>query len=160
MKTLLLALSLLFSGVTYAADAVATKVILESKTHYIVHLTNISDGTGESDVVKVDKSAIGVASDGAEAGSLEIDKIAWNCDGMAVRLEWDHTTDDLAMALSGNGLVNFKDIRDIFSPGVFNTGGLKDPRSTGGTGDILVTTVGHTSGDTYNITLWLRKNPD
>jgi hypothetical protein len=36
--------------------------------------------------------------------------------------------------------------------------GLKDPRSAGGTGDILLTTAGTTSGQTYDITLWLRKN--
>lgn len=138
------------------ADAVAVRTIGQTKHHIVVHLTNISDGTGESAVVKVDKSTL-VASDGAEPASLDIDKVVWNCDGMAVRLLWDHTTDDLALALSGSGSVDFRSGDFDLVPADSR---LKDPRSAGDTGDILLTTVGHTSGDTYNITLWLRKLPD
>jgi hypothetical protein len=141
------------------ADAVATRVIEQTATHYIAHFTNISDGTGESAVVKVDKSALTNATDGAEAGSLDIEKVVWCCDGMQVRILWDHTADDLALALSGSGSLDFKGDRNTI-PGKSNMGGLKDPRSTGGTGDILFTTNGHTAGDTYNITLFLRKNPE
>lgn len=140
------------------ADAVVVSKIAETSTHYVVHCTNISDGTGESAVVKVDKSAIGVASDAAEAGSLDIEKVTWCCDGMAVRILWDHTTDDLALALSGSGSLDFKGKRGDID-WISHTEGLKDPRSSGGTGDILFTTSGHSSGDTYNVTLWLRKNP-
>ncbi len=138
------------------ADAVATRLIGESATHYVVHLTNISDGTGESAVAKVDKSTL-KAADGAEPASLDIEKIKWNCDGMAVKILFDHTTDDLAMALSGNGEVDFSKAPE--SAGSVK-GLLRDPRSAGDTGDILLTTVGHTSGDTYNITMWLRKQSD
>lgn len=141
------------------ADTVATHVLLDSKTHYVAHFTNISDGTGESAVTKVDKSAIGVASDAAEAASLDIEKISWNCDGMAVRVLFDHTTDDLAMVLSGSGSIDFTASPLAGIEGISKLA-LKDPRSTGGTGDVLFTTTGHTSGDTYNVTLWLRKNPD
>lgn len=138
------------------ADAVAVRTIGETADHIIVHCTSISDGTGESAVAKVDKSTL-VASDNAEPASLDIERVAWNCDGMAVRVLWDHTTDDLALALSGAGEIDFRG-RDLDTvPGACR---LKDPRSSGGTGDILFTTVGHTSGDTYNITLWLRKRPD
>lgn len=140
------------------ADAVAVRVIDNTPDYYVVHCTNVSDGTGEADVVKIDKSTL-VAADGAEPASLDILKCKWNCDGMAVRVEWDHTTDDLALALSGVGEVDFTRTgapQNIISA----SQGLKDPRSAGGAGDILFTTVGHTSGDTYNVTLWLRKNPD
>lgn len=141
------------------ADAVATRVLVDNKTHYVAHFTNISDGTGESAVVKVDRSAIAVASDGAEAATLTIEKVVWCCDGMAVRVLFDHTTDDLALALSGSGSLDFKG-----KPGdvdaLARLLGLVDPNSAGGTGDVLFTTTGHSSGDTYNVTLWLRKNPD
>jgi len=138
------------------ADAVTVSVLGQTSTHVLVHLTNISDGTGESAVVKLDKSAL-VASDGAEPASLDIEKVSWNCDGMAVKLLWDHTTDDLALALSGSGSMDFtgSDIETV--PGACR---LKDPRSTGGTGDLLLTTVGHTAGDTYNVLLQIRKMPD
>lgn len=158
MKFLFLAL-LLFSGSAFALDAVTTTVLFESKTHYVVSLTNVSDGSGESAVIKVDKSAIGVATDGAEAGSLDIEKVEWNCDGMSVRILWDHTTDDLALPLSGFGELDFTKLSSSSIPPFQGMAGKKDPRSTGATGDILLTTVGHTSGDTYNVTLWLRKNP-
>lgn len=139
------------------ADAVATNVISNTPDYYVVHFTNISDGTGESAVVKVDKSGL-LASDGAEPASLDILKIQWNCDGMAVRVLWDHTTDDLALALSGVGSIDFT--ATGAPQGIIRyTEGIKDPRSAGGAGDILFTTVGHTSGDTYNITMWIRKNP-
>jgi hypothetical protein len=138
------------------ADAVTTKVIQQTAHIYVAHFTNISDGTGESAVVKVDKSALTNASDGAEAGSVDIERIAWTCDGMTVRVLWDHDTDDLAFVCSGTGMVDFTHSND---PVLMNTSGLLDPRSTGGTGDILFTTNGHTAGDTYSITLWLRKNP-
>jgi len=138
------------------ADAVAVRVIADTPSHYVVHCTNISDGTGESAVAKVDKSAIAVATDGAEAASLDIEKVVWACDGMQVRILWDHTTDDLALALSGSGSLDFKDMAGTGRA----RGAILDPRSAGGSGDILFTTSGHTSGDTYNVTLWLRKNPD
>lgn len=136
------------------ADSVTTNVILDSPEFYIVHLTNVSDGTGEADVVKVDKSAIGVAMDGAEPASLDILRVEGNTNGMSVTIEWDHGTDDRALILNG-------EFKHDFSGSDWITGGvrtaLKDPRSAGGTGDILLSTTGHTAADTYSITLWLRK---
>jgi len=140
------------------ADTVATHVLAQTATHIVVHLTNISDGTGEAAVVKVDKSTL-VASDGAEPASLDIEKVIWNCDGMAARILWDHTTDDFAFALSGSGAIDFR-AGDLGLPTVPAPGLLADPRSAGGAGDILLTTTGHTAADTYNIILVLRKQPD
>lgn len=140
------------------ADTVAVTVVGETKTHLVVHMTSISDGTGESAVTKVDKSAY-LASDGAEPASLDIEKVTWSCDGMSARLLWDHTTDDLAIIMSGQGSLDFIGAGvnlDTVPPNCR----LKDPRSAGDTGDIKLTTTGHTSGDTYNILLTLRKAPD
>lgn len=138
------------------ADAVVVRTITDNPERIVVHLTNISDGTGESAVTKVDKSSIGVASDGSEADSLDIERVQWMCDGMQVRILWDHTTDDLALVLNGTGSMSF-----VSQPGEHMGGGgcLRDPRSSGGPGDILLTTSGHSSGDAYDILLWLRKNP-
>lgn len=138
------------------ADAVTKVVMADSATHYIIHLTNIGDGTGESAAVKADKSAIAVASDGAEAASLDIESVRWSIQGFtSVRFLWDHTTDDVALVLTGSGYDDFRgDMRG------YNTGALKDPRSSGGTGDVLLTTNGGSSGATYDITLVLRKAPD
>lgn len=136
------------------ADAVTTNVVSDSDTRYAVHLTNISDGTGESAVVKVDKSAL-TAEDAAEPASLDIEEVRWNIQGFtSVRLLWDHTTDDVALVLTGNGYEDFRG-----QPSNVAKKGLADPRSAGGTGDILLTTAGAVSGATYDITLRLRKSP-
>lgn len=139
------------------ADAVATHVICNTNTNYVVHLVNYSDGTGESGVVKVDKSTL-LSTLGIEPVSLDIEAVRWNVQGFtSVRIYWDHTTDDLALALSGSGQEVFKMAEN--DPGYKAPYGLQDPRSAGPTGDILLTTAGLTSGNSYDITLWLRKRP-
>lgn len=149
------------------ADAVTTNVIKDATNHYIVHLTNISDGTGESAVLKVDKSSL-LAIDGAEPASLDIDQVRWSIQGFAsVRILWDHATDDVALVLSGNGYETFRHLtgNDISTISHFNNGDtlesgcLLDPRSAGGTGDILLTTNGGGASSSYDITLWLKKSP-
>ena len=139
-----------------AGDVVTTNVVLNSKTHYIVHLTNISDGTGESTVTKVDKSTL-VDMNGVEPASLDIEQVEWNIQGFtSVRILWDHTTDDVGLVLCASGYKDFGYLGHT-AIGVRETSGLKDPRSAGGPGDILLTTNGGSSGATYDITLWLRK---
>lgn len=140
------------------ADAVTSNVILNSNKHYVIHLTNISDGTGEAAVIKVDKSTL-LASDGAEPASLDILQARWAVQGFtSVRILWDHTTDDTGLVLSGSGYDDFTQLID--DTRLKNTAGLADPRSSGATGDILLTTAGTTSGNTYDITLWIFKNPN
>lgn len=121
------------------ADAVDSTVLFSGSQRYAVRLTNISDGTGESGVVKVDKSALG-------ANKLAIEEIEWGIQGFDyVALYFDHDTDDEAAVLSGNG---YKDYRGF--------GGLVDPNSTGGTGDIILTTGGAAAGASYDITLHVK----
>ncbi len=65
--------------------------------------------------------------------------------GMEVALSVDATTDVVLARLEGNGILDY-----TFS------GGLST-RATGDTGDILLSTNGHSSGDHYDITLHLVK---
>jgi hypothetical protein len=127
------------------ADTVDTITIFAGRLRRIVRITNASDGTGESAVAKIDKSAL-TGPDGTEPSKLVVEKIEGNVDGMQVRLFWDHDTDDEIGIFSGGSID--RDYR--------KGGGLVDPGSTGGTGDILLTTSGHTSGDSYDLTLHLR----
>jgi hypothetical protein len=70
----------------------------------------------------------------------------WTISGFtSVRLLWDHTTDDLAEVLTGNGWRDYS-----------LSGPLADPMSAGGTGNLLLTTTGNTSGSTYDLLLTLR----
>lgn len=147
------------------ADAVTTQIIVDTPELTVLHLTCISDGTGETGVIKADKSALkfcngivtaGVKAAPAEAASLEIGAVRWAVQGFtSVRFLWDHTADDVALVLSGSGY------DDFIGPGDARGGTIvgmpSDPRSAGGTGDVLLTSVGGASGSTYDITIWLRK---
>lgn len=139
------------------ADAVSTHVICNTNTHYCVHLVNYSDGTGESNVVKVDKSTL-LSTLGIEPVSLDIEAVRWNVQGFtSVRIYWDHTVDDLALVMSGSGQEVFKMADN--DPSYKAPYGLQDPRSAGAPGDIILSTAGTTAGNSYDITLWLRKRP-
>ena len=124
------------------ADAVTTKVLQNTESEYVIRLTCISDATGESDVVKVDKSTL-TNVNGEVPLAINIMSARWAVQGFSyIKLEWDATTDDVAMLLSGNGYDNFE-----------AAGGLRDPRSSGSVGDIVLTSVGASAGATYDITL-------
>lgn len=127
------------------ADAVTTEYVYNGRRRKVLHLTNISDSTGESAVVKADISALTFG--GVVPTYTSIDMIDYNIQGMAsVRLFWDHTTDDeIAILPAGQGTIDWNAI-----------GGKTDPRTTGGTGDIVLTTNGQASGGTYNITIYFR----
>ena len=124
------------------ADAVASQTILDSSKKTIMKFTNVSDGTGEAAVKKVDVSAlVGAPS------TIKIDRIIYSVDGMAVQLLWDATTDVVAFTVgNGTGVLDFTSI-----------GGLHNNAGTGVTGDILFTTNGHSSGDSYSIILEMSK---
>jgi hypothetical protein len=110
--------------------------------------TNISDGSGESAVKKVDVSALNTNIRGDTCTSVAIEKIWWQCIGMKVRLFFDATSDAFIIEL-GENQSGHHDYSE------FN--GLINNAGSGKTGDIDFTTVGHSSGDTYTITLKMRK---
>ena len=123
------------------ADTVDTIVMLNGKRRYRVRLTNISDGTGESSVVKVTKSAL-TNLNGSAPGKLSIEKIEYSIQGFtSVRLFWNHTTpDEIAVLSVGSNWLEYD------PP-------ISDPGSAGLTGDIILTTAGAVSGATYDIIL-------
>lgn len=127
------------------ADAVTSRVLNNGPRSYVVHLTGISDGTGESAVIKVDISTLRLAN-GLAPTKTAIAEVQWSIQGFSsVRLLWDHNTDDTAVVLGqGNGYMEFATI-----------GNLPDPASAGGTGDILLTTATSVADASYDITLVL-----
>ncbi len=126
-------------------DTVDTKVISATKRKYAARFYNYSDGTGETTVTKLDISTITGLTGGPVLYTV-IDEIKWDVQGFSsVRLWWDHTTDDEIAVLSGQGIVNYHGL-----------GGLVDPQTSGGTGDILLSTAGTTAGSSYDITIVFR----
>ncbi len=124
------------------ADTVTSQVVLGGKSTYVVHLTGLSDSTGESNVVKIDKSTL-LNTLGVEPVRIIIQSVRWCIQGYSyIKLSWDHGTDATAMLLNGNGYDSFEE-----------AGGLRDTLVNDSTGDLLLTSVGATSGATYDITL-------
>ena len=131
------------------ADAVTSQTIQDGQRIAILKFTNASDGTGESAVKKVDVSALSANSAGLSCSRVTINRIWWQCTGMSVKIEFDATSNVLAIGLSedSNGSHDYSD----FS-------GIPNNAGSGITGNLDFTTVGHTSGDTYMIVLELIKS--
>lgn len=110
-----------------------------------VNLTCLSDGTGETDIRKIDISELR-NSKGEVANRTKLIHADYNVSGLNVLLEWDRAPHkEMARLLGASGAVS---------------GNIKEPRyddsdGTDGTGDILLTTTGATAGDGYDITLEL-----
>lgn len=124
-------------------DAAASQVLIDGPRNAVMKFTNVSDGTGEAAVTKVDVSALS----GAPA-AVRIDKIHFSTSGMAVRILWDATADVDAflVATDQTGCLDFTCF-----------GGLKNNSADGKTGDIKFTTIGHTNGDVYTIVMEMTK---
>lgn len=135
------------------ADTVDVKVLRnplsQGGRHYVVRCTNESDGTGESGVAKIDISALTLGSVNAAPTYCTIDRIVGHVSGFNyVVLRWDHTTDDEIAVLRGNFDLDWTDV-----------GGQTDPKTSGGTGDVLLTTDGAFDGASYDITIYTRMHP-
>ena len=136
------------------ADAVTSQTLSDGGTTAVVKLTNISDGSGESSVAKVDVSGLTSAADGTDCSRVHIEQIWYDIGGMRVALEWNATSNVVAAVLGGSAAAGpgsgHMDFRSF--------GGLKNNAGGGINGDIDLTTHGHTSHDHYTIVLQLRKS--
>jgi hypothetical protein len=128
------------------ADTVTSTTILDGDKDFIVQLTNVSDGTGESAVAKVDVSSLTARkSDGAACTGVKLSKVYYSILGFTkIGLFWKATANTLCMELnpSADGILDFSPF-----------GGLQNTAGSGKNGDIVLTTTGHSSGDTYLIIL-------
>ena len=130
------------------ADAVTTQTIIDGERNCIMKFTNVSDGSGESAVAKVDVSALAANSIGVACSEVRVLRVSHAVVGMSVQLFFNATTNVIAMELaeSSNGHMDFKSF-----------GGMPNNAGSGKNGDILFTTKGHSSGDTYSIVLEMVK---
>jgi len=123
-------------------DAVTSQIIFDGDQHTVIKFTDISDGTGESAVLKVDVSTLRGAPT-----EVTIDRIEYDISGMQIQILWDATADVVAWILStGQYELDFSEY-----------GGIPNNAGAGKTGDILFTTIGASANDTYAVTLTLRK---
>lgn len=130
------------------ADAVTSQTIFDGDRKCIMKFTNVSDGTGESAVLKVDVSTLNT-SQGRTCTSVAIEKIEAVTFGMGVDILWDATADVVAISVGADQFQTFDFTR---------FGGLTNNSGAGKTGDVLFTTFGHSAGDRYSIVLEMIKN--
>ena len=130
------------------ADAVTSQTIIDGERNCVMKFTNVSDGSGESAVAKVDVSALSANSAGVSCSEVRVLRVSHAIVGMSVQMFLNATSNVLLMELaeSSNGHMDFKDF-----------GGLPNNAGSGKTGDVLFTTKGHSSGDTYSIVLEMVK---
>ena len=133
------------------ADAVASQTIQDGERTAVMRFTNVSDGTGESAVKKVDVSALAANSAGQACTEVHIQRIYWMTVGMSVKMEFDATSSVLLTHFPADATGD--EYYDNFTAIPNNAG-------SGKTGDIDFTTVGHSSGDSYMIILEMIKKYD
>ena len=132
------------------ADAVTSQTIEDGPRNCVMKFTNISDGTGESDVAKVDVSALSAdPMTGSACTSVTITSIVFSTIGMGVKITLDADTDQYFMNLPAD----WTDTLDFTS-----FAGIPNNAGTGKTGDVFFTTTGHSSGDTYFVVMTMVKN--
>ena len=131
------------------ADAVTSTTLSDSDRSAVVQLTNLSDGTGESAVTKIDVSALAPKStDGTPCTGVRLAKIVYSTFGMSVKLLWDANTNTICWDLNSDYTTD-EDFTGF--------GGIRNTAGAGKTGDIALTTTGASGSDSYVIVLTLFK---
>jgi len=129
------------------ADTVTTQTIADtSGVKFVAKLTNFSDGTGETNVKKVDASELTFMS---EDGNRSIARVYYSVNTAdrksGVEIIWDGVTNASALFLSGQGFMDFR------------TDGNSIPNNaTTPTGDVLLSTKNFANGDNYTIVVEFR----
>jgi len=130
------------------ADAVTSQTLLDGERLAIMKFTNISDGTGETAVTKVNVADLARNNAGLACTSVTVTKITSVCHGMEVRMYWDATT-DVPFFL---GTINTNYENDFSK-----INGITNNSGTGKNGNIVFSTADASSGDTYTVVLEMVK---
>jgi hypothetical protein len=125
------------------ADAVTSQTLQDGPRNAVMKFTNASDGTGEAAVLKVDVSALS-----GTPTEVSIYMVEYSTVGMSINLLWDATTDVLALSLPADRSDTLK---------FYKFGGVPNNSGAGKTGDINLTTAGHSAGDSYTVILHMVK---
>jgi hypothetical protein len=127
-------------------DAVTTQILEQGPRFVVIKFTNLSDGTGEAAVLKVDVSTLS-GYDSRIPDEVTIQEITYSLTGMSVEILWDAAVDQVAWILTpdADNEIHFRDYP------------IKNNAAAGKTGDIRFTTINAGAGDSYSIILKLIK---
>ena len=134
------------------ADAVTSQTLVDtSGTKTVMKFTNMSDGSGETLVTKMDASALTFMTEDA---TKKIAKIWWainTTNGKSgVELLWAGTTNSTIGFFSGTGY------HDYYTAGNAIPNNATLTANTSPAGDVLISTKGFVAGDNYTIILEVR----
>jgi hypothetical protein len=130
------------------ADAVTSQTLMDGERLAIMKFTNISDGTGETAVTKVNVANLARNGAGLACNGVIVSKISSVCHGMEVRMYWDATTDVPFFLSTVN--TNYENDFSKF-------GGITNNAGAGKNGNIVFSTSDQTNGDTYTVVLEMIK---
>jgi len=119
--------------------------MIDGPQHVVIYASYDAD---VSDEVLIDVSALSPVP-----VSVAIEEIWYTVGGQNVTLEFDATTDEPAWAFGGTDATGALSGHIDFRP----FGGLVDPRATGYTGDVLVTTGTFDAGEPCKLVVKARK---
>ena len=131
------------------ADAVASQTLFDGERKAIMKFTNTSDGTGESNVIKVNPASLSPSAAGGACNGVAITKITALTHGMEVQLKWKATTPVVIETIPQNSQYT-QDFEKI--------GGLTNNAGVGKDGAITFTTLDASAGDTYTVVLEMVKS--
>jgi hypothetical protein len=131
------------------ADAVGSQTLFDGERKAIMKFTNTSDGTGETNVVKVNPASLTPSGAGGACDRVTITKITALTHGMEVQLKWKASTPVVIETIPQNNSYT-QDFEKI--------GGLTNNAGTGVDGAITFTTLDASTGDTYTVVLEMVKH--
>lgn len=135
------------------ANVTTSQIVLNGERNAIVRLTNFSDGTDETDVLKVDATKtgpLGAVTKGKTiypGTGLCVRRIWYDINGMTVRVLWKGAPSADMLVLSGFGDMNLGEFSGLIVPADVSSA----------TGSISVSTVGAMAGSAYSLILFLNK---
>jgi hypothetical protein len=131
------------------ADAVASQTIFDGERVAIMKFTNTSDGTGETNVVKVNPASLNPSAAGGACDGVSILKMTALTHGMEVQLKWKATTPVVIETVPPN---------NSYTQDYSAFGGLTNNAGAGKDGAITFSTLDASAGDTYTVVLEMNKH--
>lgn len=124
------------------ANTVTSQTLLDGDRNLVMLFTGLLDTSNESRVIKVDASTFVPAPT-----KIRVNRIWYSIAApLQVVLDWDADTDVRFACLSGYGRIDAQKF-----------GGMTNNAGAGVTGDIALTTVGHTGTVSYTLLLEMIK---
>jgi hypothetical protein len=125
------------------AATTTKEVIFQGHRKYAIKVQCTDDGSGLTGYSVVDISTL-TGFTGMPITYTALEEAEWDVQGYNyIQLYWDHTTPAPMMTMgAGNGNVSYEHIGYLF-----------DPKTAGGTGDILVSTNGAIAGASFDFTI-------